>query len=183
MGACIIKRNRIASAPPTSACVCKTVSELKESLIFHIFRLHILILNCRKSIEQCLIEKHKDNAILIRCKEIAIKGKLEELQEFVRAVDLLIDIMGKDKDVKKRLLKDGQFALKGVNSLPYTDDLAMIMENNQDYKILIRDELKKWGINEKTVSIQIEQEYQNRRGADTNKFVRRRYVKDIKLNV
>ncbi|OMJ85585.1 hypothetical protein SteCoe_13061 [Stentor coeruleus] len=183
MGACIIKRNRVASAPPTSACVCKTVSELKESLIFHIFRLHILILNCRKNIEKCLIEKNKDNAILIRCKEIVVKGKLEELQEFVRALDLFMDFMGKDKGVKKRILKDGQVTLKGVNSLPYTDDLAMIMENDQDYKILIRDELKKLGVNEKTVSIQIEQEYQNRRGADKNKFIRRKYVKDIKLNV
>lgn len=183
MGSCILKSSKVVIAPPTSACICKTMAELKESLVFHIFRIHKLILNCRSKIEQCLIKSQKNVAALIKCKEYVLKGKLGELQEFMKYLDIVLEGKAKDKNMKKRLLKDGQIVLKGVNSFPYMDDVNILLENNEAYNSLVRDELKRLGINEKNMSIEIEQEFQKRNTLDGNNFVRRRYTKKVKLSI
>lgn len=179
MGSCIAKKIQVHSSPSTPAGGCKTIDDLKECLVYHIVRMHHLILNCRKGVEDCLISKNKDSATLIRSKELVIRKKSEQLQALVKEIDELIDFKIRNKKIIKRVLQEGGIRLKEMSESIYLDDISEIMNSNLDYNELVKSELKNYEINDKTVEIQIEKEFQKRKSLENGGYIRRRYSKEL----
>ena len=176
MGNCTRKRSRIVSAPPTSATSSRTLEELRESLKYDIIRYHQVVLNCRKGVEDSLINNDKETAILIRLKETYIRKQIEELQVMIEYLDNFMDQEPINRKHKQKILKQGNLLLKKNNNCGLaSDDVSMILQNNVDYNQNIKLEVSKCGFNEKNVSLQIETEFQKRTVSKTSNSIRRRY--------
>ena len=104
MGNCVRKQRRIFTAPPSSTFYFKNLEDLKDSLVYHIFRLHHLILKCKKCVEECLILNKKSAAFLAKGKEILLRRKIEDLQELIKIADEFDETTPRDKKLEKKLI-------------------------------------------------------------------------------
>ena len=176
MGTCISKKNRVGLDTPTSIPHSRTLAELRESLVYHIIRFHQIILNCRKGVEQSIIDNNKETAVLIRMKEIYLRERMKEFQIMTEYLDKTIDEEFIVKAQMRKILKQGNMLLKkNLHSGLVIDDISIILQNNLDYNDYVKSEISKIEYNVKDVYLQIEAESQKRRVSQNSNFVRRRY--------
>lgn len=178
MGTCVQKRGRIITAPPTSACGWKTINELRETVVFHIIRLHQIVINCHSGIEECLIQNLKDPAVIIKGKEKCVRKRMEDLQGLVKIVDDLLELEQLDKNKQTGILKAGSLVIKELASAMYIDDIADILKNDKEYNASAKAKIFNPAFSEKSIFLEIETEFQKYQCSVKRAAVRRRYLRN-----
>jgi hypothetical protein len=171
----------VVSDPSTAVSTVHSLQELKECLVFHIYRIHLLILSCRKCVEECIIANNKPAAFLVKGKEVILRNKIEGLQNLVREIDEISEKDVKDKYLQKRLVSDGNEALRKMSTALFMNDLEVLVNcGNEIIKDYVKIELQAMEMSEKSLSLKLEQEFQKQKVFENKRhFVRRKYSKEV----
>jgi hypothetical protein len=181
MGICVGKHFKTQTMPSTSSCNCRTLEEMKESVVYHILRLHYLMLKCRRGVESSVLKCFKDAAVVLKGKEIYISNKLESFRELAKMIDEYLSIRPQSKKEKQQLLSLGSQMVKELSSSLLLDDIDHLVTDNRIYLDQVRTELKKYYFDEEKIIILVEGLIQNRICCDKANLNRRKYNKDLKL--
>ena len=174
MGGCISKKGRIFNAPPTSTSSSKSIADMRETLILHIFRLHRLVQICRRGIEECISLQLKDIAIVIKGKELYLRLKLKEIQEMIKTTDEFSSFCQQDKKINELVLTNSNLLLRDLNKTLILDDVDALLKNEEKHKENVKKELKNVKIDEQLVLKETEKEFAKKKNQNDK---RKKYIK------
>ena len=178
MGNCVRKNLRVVSAPPTSTGDCKNLNDLRESLVYHIVKLHLIVVSCRKGIDECIFQGLKDVAVILRGKELQTKLRIEELQDCVKTLDENNYLERKTRN--KAIIKTGNCLIRDCNAGIYIDDVKMLLLNDQEYNSIVKSQVFSLYFKESTVIIEIEREFMKKSDLKDNTVRRRRFSRGLR---
>ena len=183
MGNCVRKNVRVMAAPTTSDGYGKNLSLLRESLIFHIVGLHIIIVGCRRGIDECYFKRLKNVAVILRGKELQAKRKIGELQDLVKNLDE--NLIYESKTRTKAIIAAGKMLIKECSTAIFFNDMKELLQNKQEYNSLIKSQLFSLSFKETAVLIEIEKEFKEKacltEKGNENPIRRKKYFKTFQI--
>ena len=133
MGACLIKKTKIHSAPSTSSYKSLTLPELSENLSVAINRLHKNSLKCREMLQARLLVNDRASSLFYIFKELIIQRFLENLRELATQVG--VSVLSKiDKKTKVELMNFAESQLRDSGQGILDDNFDIFIENDKNLR-------------------------------------------------
>jgi hypothetical protein len=163
---------------PVTAIVLlnEELKSTRDKIIDKIHSVHKIYLDCNNGIETCKSENKKDLAKLLRSKYLYLRSQEKIFQDLMRKVDDAIEIEKSGR--KKEALEDSKKSFAALNEIASRDDVAKILELDEEYLQEVTQELRKAFPDLTEVDAYIEKEFKERTSTE-GQPIRKRYTKRI----